>query len=226
MNLLSHYYLDHANPSAYFKTGLLLPDLVHGFNRKLRKAVFTTFSEQEEHFSLVEGIQKHYAVDAVFHQSEVFAFYCNIVKEALRPQEFPAFQHRKYFAAHIFVEMLLDRILMKQAPQLCVKLQNDLEKTDAGVLKSFFLHIEKPVIYKEFFDNFKRLLIGKPLHYYTDNEMFVKALVRVYNKINPVPVSNTETENLARLAETIENRHRKSLLEIFETVDEKLTACA
>lgn len=210
----------------YFKVGLLLPDLVAGFNQKLRRNVFSHAPAQQEHRDLLEGIQKHYAVDRVFHQCEEFRFFCGLIGEALRSEEFPAFQHRKYFMAHIFTEMLIDRLLVEHSPYLCVKIKNDLEETDAGVLKSYFLHIEKPVIQKEFFDNFKRLLIGKPLLFYSDNEMFVMALVRVFKKINPASVSRPEAESLMRLTEKVETEYREPLLGIFETVNESLATFA
>jgi len=226
VNLLSHYYIDEAEPSVYFKLGLLLPDLIPGFNQKLRRSVFVHQSSVTEHVDLLEGIKKHYAVDLVFHQSEEFAFFCNLVQAALQEEQFPSFQHRKYFMAHIFVEKLIDRVLVKHSPQLSVKIQHDLEAVKAGVLTSYFSRIGKPAIQQEFFNNFNRLLSGTFLHVYADNEMFVKALCRVYQRINPTRASQSETENLTALVEAFENNHWESLLEIFDTVNEGLAVYA
>lgn len=226
MNLLSHYYLDHAHPSAYFKLGVLLPDLVRGFNKKLRRAVFAQPPVSPEHRQIVEGIRKHYAADAVFHNSAEFIFFCKLIGESLTPERFPSLQRRKYFAAHVFVELLLDRLLEKHSPQIPVKMKNDLGKTDAGVLKSYFTYLEKPVYHNEFFDNFNWLYRSKPLLFYSDNEMFGKALIRVYQRINPVPASTTEAEHLVALANVVEDDHRRRLLGIFEAVNSTLAAYA
>lgn len=226
MNLLSHYYLDAQAPSAYFKLGTLLPDLVPGFNQKLRRSVFGFTPTQKEYIDLLEGIKKHYAVDRAFHQSDEFAFYCNLVCAELTADRFPSFRHRKYFFAHIFIEKLIDRTLVKHSPQVCVKMQQDLEAVEAGVLTSYFSRIGKPAIQQEFFNNFNRLLSGTFLHVYADNEMFVKALCRVYQRINPVHAGNTETEQLAALVENFENNHHTWLSGIFATVNEQLAAYA
>ena len=226
MNLLSHYYIDEENPSVYFKLGSLLPELVSGFNQKMRRSVFAHQSTIPEHVDLLEGIKKHYAVDLVFHQSEEFAFYCNLVDAALHQEQFPSFQHRKFFMAHIFVEKLIDRVLVKHSPHLSVKIQQDFEAVEAGVLTSYFSRIGKPAIQQEFFINFNRLLSGIFLHVYADNEMFVKALCRVYQRINPARASQTETENLIALVEAFETNHRDELLGIFDTVNEGLAAYA
>lgn len=226
MNLLSHYYLDHNHPSAYFKLGVLLPDLVRGFNKKLRKAVFSQQPVLPEHQQLVEGIRKHYAADAVFHNSAEFAFFCKLIGESLTAERFPSLQRRKYFMAHVFVELLLDRLLEKHSPHLSVNMRYDLGKTDAGVLKSYFTYLEKPVHHNEFFDNFNWLYRSKPLLFYSDNEMFGKALLRVYQRINPVPASTTEAEHLVTLANAVEEQHRGRLLGVFEAVNSTLATYA
>ena len=224
--MLSHYYLDCDHPSPYFKAGLLLPDLVRGFNEKLRRSVFATEPVCAEHRYMAEGVRKHYAVDRLFHQSETFLSAVRQVSGALLPELFPSFQHRRYFMAHVLVEMLLDRLLMKHAPHLCVKMKSDLEKTDTGVLQSYFRHIGKPVVQKDFFDNFNRLLSSTPLLFYLNNEKFVMALVRVYQKINPAQANRTEVERLATLVSEMESAHRERLPAIFETLNESLAAHA
>lgn len=226
VNLLSHYYLDHRHSSLYFKMGLLLPDLLSSFNQKLRKSVFAYVTGEQEYCDLREGIQKHYAVDAVFHNSQEFSFFCELIGRELDAHRFPSFQKRRYFMAHVFLEKLLDRVLVKQSPTLSVKLHRDLEAVEAGVLASYFSRIGKPAIQHEFFSNFNRLHSGILLHYYSDNEMFGKALVRVYQRINPVQPDPEETANLAHIADAVENNHRESLLGIFETVNYGLEACA
>lgn len=226
VNLLSHYYIDHAHPSAYFKLGLLLPDLVPGFNQKMRRAVFTHVATTGEYFDLHAGIQKHFKVDAVFHNLEVFTFFCRQVSALLNAEQFPSFQKRKYFMAHIFTEKLIDRVLAKHSPAVCVNMRSDLEAVEAGVLTSYFSRIGKPAIQQEFFDNFKRLYSGTLLHFNSDNEMFGKALIRVYRQVNPVKPSRKEAENLISIAEAVETNHRAALLGVFDTVKERLAANA
>ncbi len=219
MNFLSHYYLERHHPSPYRTVGALLPDLVQGFNSKLRKSVFNHgLPDDVEHREIFEGIRRHYAADAAFHGSDFFGHYTALIHARLKESALPSVRFRTYFLAHVFLEMLLDRLLVKHYPQLCVELYRDLEAAEPGVLASYFSLIGKPGVYSEFFNNFSRFISGRFLHYYSDNEMFVKALLRVYQKVNPADASRDEQKIMMSLADELETVHRQKLLGIFEAM--------
>lgn len=218
MNLLSHYYLEkHRSP--YHKLGALMPDMIYQFNRKLRREIFNCGTpEQEAHRQIFEGIKGHYHTDAVFHGSEFFRHYSGLIHSRLKELPLPTVTFRSYFLAHVFLELMLDRVLAKQYPYLCVEIYIDLEAVNPEAAASYFSRVGKTGVFTEFFNNFNRLLNARHLHLLSDNEMFVKALLRAYQKINPAYPGREETRILMALADEVETEHRQQLLGIFETM--------
>ncbi|HXH18834.1 MAG TPA: hypothetical protein VNJ07_07090 [Chitinophagales bacterium] len=154
-------------------------------------------------------------MDAVFHRSDFFKKFSILIRSRLNAAVLPSLRFRSYFLAHIFLELLLDRVLVKHNPQLCVKLYRDIELVNPEVTASYFSRIGKAGLFSEFFYNFNRFLRSRFLLFYIDNEMFAQALLRVYQKINPVDVSRNQVEILMTLTDEMEKEHRQKLLCIF-----------
>jgi hypothetical protein len=105
--------------------------------------------------------------------------------------------------------MLLDRVLAQHIPQLRVKIYDDLEAVEPQVVASYFSRTGKTGVFNEFFNNFSRFLNARHLYSLADNEMFVLALLRIYQKINPAYPSREETEILMTLTVEIETEYRQ-----------------
>lgn len=193
--------------------------MIYQFNSKLRRAIFSYGTpEDEEHRQIFEGILSHYAADARFHGSEFFSRFGRLVLARITELPLPSVRFRSYFLAHIFLELLLDRVLLKHSPQLCVKFYSDLESVNPEVAASYFLHIGKTEVFSEFFNNFNRFLDTRYLHYLDDNEMFVRTLLRIYRKINPAYPSREEAKVLMALTDELESEHRQALTGIFDAM--------
>jgi hypothetical protein len=216
VNLLSHYYLEQ-HQSAYHKLGALMPDLIYRFNHKLRREIFSHgMPEGEEHRQIFSGIKQHYAVDVWFHGSEFFSHYSRLIHGRMKELPLPNVSHRSYFLAHVFLELMLDRLLAEQYPYLCVEMYVDLESVNPEAVVSYFSRVGKTGVFSEFLNNFSRLLDARHLPWLSDNEMFVKALFRTYRRINPANPSREEAHILMELTEQIETEYRHNLLGIFE----------
>ncbi len=207
-----------------------MPDLISGFNQKMRKQVFHFNHEHEapEHREIFAGIKRHYRVDALFHQSSFFKENSDLIHQKIKEASLPSVRFRTYFFAHVFLELMLDRLLSKHYPEFSVKIREEFSRVETGVVASYFSHIQKSGELTHFFDNFSKFNSGAHLHFYTDNDFFIGALIRVYQKITPVSVSISEKETLKVLAENIENDYRGQLLSVFDQMrfwlnDEALT---
>jgi len=174
--------------------------------------------ENPVHAQIYKGISRHYDADRLFHQSEFFQHYSNLIHSRIKVSRLPSLHFRSYFLAHVFLELLLDRLLVKHNAQLCVEFYRDLESVNPLAAASYFSRIGKAGVFTEFFDNFNRFLYYRFLLFLGDNEMFVKALLRAYHKIIPVAVSRKESEILMALTDEIESEHRHHLLDIFDTM--------
>ncbi len=123
MNFLAHFYLDRHHPSSFFVVGAATPDLLSIYNSGLRiKAshVDHLSDERRSHVDpmLIEGLERHFHADRVFHSSPLFAsetkYFSSVLKAAFPEQDIA----RKYFVAHIILELLLDKVLIADNPTL------------------------------------------------------------------------------------------------------------
>lgn len=131
MNFLSHYYIDQHRESPYV-VGTLTPDLLSIYYPALRiKAGQVDHFDASQHPDVLPlffaGLQKHFTVDRIFHSSAYFTEETTHISRMLE-QYFPSREiHRKFFIAHILLELQLDQVLIRQ---------------DAGIVDRFYGHFE------------------------------------------------------------------------------------
>ncbi len=188
--------------------------------------MFAIQPTEEDHKMIFEGIRKHYHVDAIFHNSESFHFFSNSIKITLQNSNLPSLRSRGYFLAHIFLELLLDRMLVKHYPDACVSMYDDLRSVNSEVMASYFSRIGRMEFITEFLINFNRVLKARHLPRLADNEFFAEALLRAYLKINPVQVSRDERKTLMSMTEYLENKHGHQLSGVFAKMHSSLAAAA
>lgn len=123
MNLLSHFYLDRDLVNSYFTVGAATPDLLSIYNSNVRaKAVHLRKMDEETadkiNPAFLDGLKRHFFADGVFHTSPLFQKETRRISELL--VEF--FPHttvpRKFFIAHILLELMLDKVLIDLHPGL------------------------------------------------------------------------------------------------------------
>ena len=119
MNFITHFALDQKSPSSYFTVGVAIPDLLPVAGRNIRlpfKKILSAYQPQPQHQDdwLMNGIIRHYHTDIAFHESEFF----RTEREAIKPYLLQIFKHnpdeKYFFLTHISVELMLDRVLLKQ----------------------------------------------------------------------------------------------------------------
>lgn len=187
MNFFSHYFIDQHHAKQYFLFGGLLPEMLPHFNEKLRKAVFRNTQEfpKPEYEQIFNGIKRHYEIDGVFHNHAFFKRNTEIIKQrilndnALQPLHF-----RTFYLAHIFLELLIDRVLIQHNKNEPEKFYQLLQQIEITVVYEYFTFIDKKEMFADFSKTFELHIRKKFLYYYTNNEMFTEALLRLYSKIN------------------------------------------
>lgn len=150
MNFLSHYFIDSDNPSAYFKFGLIMPDLTKGFNQLMRKKVASYHPELEEHSAISQGITKHQLTDKIFHSLPEFELLQANLKSELKSLQLLESLPRSWFLAHIAVEMMIDRTLLKLYPHLCVEFYETLATVSQPVVEKYFAETGCNHLYGDF----------------------------------------------------------------------------
>jgi hypothetical protein len=200
MNFFSHYYLDKENADKWFLFGTLLPELLPHFNEKMRKAV-NSHPPIEPFDSIYNGIQRHYEVDSRFHNSEFFKTHTAKIKNAiLQNQHLEPLHYRTYYLAHIWLELLIDRIIINDSGgQEAGQFYGFLETIDTAVVEAYFIEIGKKEMFPVFINILNRHRELKFLFYYFDNEKFTGALLRLYSSVNPSIFDTMPIQDLTKL---------------------------
>lgn len=182
MNYLSHYFTDYQPGRPHFNAGLILPDLLVRCNRKWRVRKLDLPEEaplpvQE----LAMGCNQHQMRDHLFHTSPEFEGEADQLKMALRNNGFRKLPFRASFMGHIIIEMLLDRLLVHDHPELLSSFYGDLEQVADAELLAFGRHADFNAA--AFLPYYQRFLEARYLGSYVHNEQFIFALNRIFSRI-------------------------------------------
>ena len=175
MNYFAHFFVDHKLGQHEYNTGLLLPDVTRGYIK--------TFKHNVEHanaacLSFHQGCLAHYRADKLFHGS---SFFTDILAQAnglINQTNFSETLNRKWFLAHIMAELLIDRVLITQYPDLLDEFYNSLQQINDSDLLDFLnlYEMKDSPKFFEFFNHFRKV---QYIRYYTDNNKFVYSLNRI-----------------------------------------------
>lgn len=205
MNYLSHYYFDKDDNRPHYILGLILPDLVRTFNRqRLHKQIIG------EHWvapiqALQEGVNKHHHIDKLFHGSKFFKTYNKKAFKELQEIELRGITKYKHFVSHVLIEMLLDRLLLKEDVNTGFTFYSKLNATDKYIFMDYFHHI--PAIkgdLEELWDFFQRFCSLKFLFDYQHNDGMILRLNEVMKRITKQQFTVEDCEKLSGFIEGLE----------------------
>lgn len=165
-----------------------MPDLARNFEKGLRISPDKVMVNRQEHLSLHQGSREHYRMDAFFHNSEFFSQAYEFVKQSTRQAGYDSSFSKFFFLNHIFLELLLDRHIIRHTPQSVFGFYHALDEVEEGILLEYLgLHgLQNP---ENFIDNFNRFRKIQYLHYYTDNERLVYSLNRIIMRAGLAPLN-------------------------------------
>ena len=142
MNLVSHFFLDKDRKDRFFFVGVCSPDLVSNFNRKIRlkKSSLPLLRENEitpDQLNFYQGVLRHFEVDRLFHSSPFFkeetAYLTGLLKTTLKDFEVK----RAFFVAHIMLELVLDRVLIRRHKDLLLDFYKNFQQHDVPKLVQY-----------------------------------------------------------------------------------------
>lgn len=155
--------------------GLLLPDLARVHIPRIHVHTSVSNDAQEQ---IKLGCLAHYEADRRFHQSAFFEDHYSICLNEIKLTPFSKTFQRSWFVAHIIWEMLLDRMLLQQLPNLGIAYYNTLLKIDDESWKSFLIQVSAKDC-DGFFKKFEHFRKAAYLKNYTNNELFLFSVKRV-----------------------------------------------
>jgi hypothetical protein len=137
MNYLGHYAFNHEvsglDPQPYFVMGVALPDLWSRLSRRRRirwNAVRAAEPADSRSAGLRAGMLNHVAIDRRFHTLPVFIDWQRELHQRVSGDgTHPALLD---FLVHIAVELTIDRVLVRETPQLADRFFDTLQQCDYG----------------------------------------------------------------------------------------------
>ena len=211
MNFLAHFYLDRDHPSSFFVAGAATPDLLSIYNSGLRiKAGHVDHlpTEIRSHLEplFLKGLERHFHADRVFHSSPLFAsetvYFSRALENAFPEQDVA----RKYFVAHIILELLLDKVLIANNPDLLASYYKHFESLQpfAKIRKDSEEVSKHPLPnYESFLQKFTE---NKYLYHYTEYDHLIYILRRLLRRVGVEKSDYLEDQRFLKLMADFEIR--------------------
>ena len=184
MNFLSHYYIDRIENKPYHNFGLILPDLMSMYKRKWKvssRVMKENLTLQET--QIVTGVVKHNNLDGYFHNSDFFYKYTTAIKEILQKNGVRYPEQRIHFVAHILLELLVDRVIIKKEKLILKEFYSELDQIDWNVLNDFLVKIKLDAV-EGFYGYFVKFRRRKYLYKYANNFQVLFITNRILEKVN------------------------------------------
>ncbi len=145
MNLISHFACA-ASRAPEQQLGAVLPDLLGLFSRRPRCAALVKFWEaRARHLprppgigGVIEGIGFHQQVDSHFHRAPLFREHSTALRIRLTGAE-EAGGLKRFFAAHVLLELYFDHLLLRGAPELAPAFHGLLANGIGELLAAFVM---------------------------------------------------------------------------------------
>lgn len=206
--------------------GIALPDLLGNFSTHYNQIFKESSANQytAEEWELVKGIQKHYLLDAIFHDSPLFIAHCQYMKQALLATSYGTKIPRIFMVSHILVELLLDRYLIQREPALLDAFYNQLKQGNPAIIQAVFN--KYPATQNLSGKAIARLQHFLEFHYlrmYAKQEHIVTAIQKITQFHFSWTLSQTENEELGQLLHDYGNKYGNSdFFSIFEYLTKQL----
>lgn len=203
MNYLSHYYLDQSSNDPYLILGTVLPDLFRVGDRKRRMPEQAIdFFSQASHSALQKGVNKHHLIDRLFHNALFFHKYSQAISKLLRSAELvgmPRFQH---FYGHILLEILIDKSLLNEQPELVTSFYELLHQVDLNEVNEFLKLKGLDEHFDSFAEQFQAFLHYRYLEHYLNPGGVVLAMTKIAKKMHRYDLSASSDQ--AKLQEVVD----------------------
>ena len=210
VNYLSHFYFDRDEDNKYFNIGLILPDLARSHISKLRinpyrNIEFTT----DEIGSINRGCNRHFESDRKFHNWNVFVKVSQDATDRMRESGDKELD-RDFFLSHILVEMVLDKILLRQNPTLADDFYDMINSVEMDWILKYLRYsgLQDDELFK---GNHRRFMKAAFLKKYTSTENVVEMLGQVAVRTGLNEFTEDQKELLMEICEAIEPELERSL---------------
>ena len=197
MNYLSHYRYEAYGLNAHEVAGLVLADLsrLRGRGFRLKPVMGPLLLAAAD---INKGVIKHLAADAAWHGGTGLTQIQNAIEAYLEAAIQPI--PRRYFFAHIAAELLLDRYLLEQEPQLVKDFYKTLDAVKPEEVIELIQKSDHPELAGAVATEFQRFKQVRFLEKYVDDGHLLAILKGIYRGVvkTDLPFAESQTGSLYR----------------------------
>jgi hypothetical protein len=220
MNFLSHYYFDRNVTNCYHTLGTVLPDLLKNADKTI-----TLHPENLKHAdpavnAIINGWNKHLAVDRYFHSSGFFLTHSHQLKKELLPA-ITGSPVKPFFLGHIALELILDNLLLTTNKITAHGFYDHMNDCDVDVIQEFLIlaGLKDSTRFFRFFEGFKK---DSYLHTYEETEHIAYALKRICMRVWADPFTPEQEAAMNKVLAEYREELLGNFMEIFEEIEPKL----
>jgi len=217
MNYLTHFLIDGKQDRPYYNFGLILPDMVgvakRGWKPAHTEALEASTGNTKE---IWLGYQQHIARDALFHNTHLFSYNTKRIRKELEQAGLAQEGVRLFFVAHVLLEILIDRHIIKTRRYVADRFYDTLAQIEEPEIRTFFdaSGTEMPERFLEFFGKFQT---SRYLYGYADDDGIYFSINRLLHRTKQ---TTYETEaNKKALGELVQREERTLFDEIEQLLE-------
>jgi hypothetical protein len=196
MNYLTHFLIDHEKNRPLYNFGLALPDLINVAQRGWKPAKGNDLSiAPHDAKEIWSGFQQHLKADASFHNIPLFTSHSKRLRRELENAGLTEPGVRLFFAAHVLLEMLIDRHIVKTRRNIVDMFYENIEQVKEVQIESFF-HASGTPIPAKFLEFFERFRESRYLFEYEKDKGLYYSLNRLLGRAKQ-PAYTTEEQERA-----------------------------
>lgn len=222
MNYLSHFYHEWPVEDAHFAAGLMLPDILSNFAFRTGKKVRlhpAKLKSSESAFleSFSDGVRRHYAVDASFHPSDYFVEQTGAIRASMERFAFACFPKRRFAIEHVFLEIMLDRILLMQNKGVCDEMYQLLDKVETAEVAALMAlngHDREAEGVARHFSRFRAMQF---IYDYTENDRFVGLIGQINLRLGNPPMNKDDVRFMHDVVAEVETALLRQKFPKFRT---------
>jgi len=222
MNFLSHYYFDRDGTNCYHTLGTVLPDLLKNADKTI-----VLHPEKLHHVNasvnfIIDGWNKHLAVDRYFHSSDFFLTHSHQLKKLLAPT-IEGSPVKPFFLGHIALELILDNLLITTGKITAHNFYDHMMGCDHEIIQEFltFAGLKDTTRFFRFFDGFKR---DGYLHTYAETSQIAYALKRICMRVWQNPFTPEHEAAMNAILADYRSHILGDFMSVFDEIELKLNA--
>jgi hypothetical protein len=215
MNYISHYFLDAMPGTPYYNFGLSLPDMMGTAARGWKPAPVHVSAESGEQGEIAAGVLAHLEADRIFHNAGFFKAGCSDIRVLFEQEGLAIPGIRMFFLVHIFLEMMLDRIIVRNRPEVAQAFYDDIARIDEKFAMDFIAADGTNAVerFPLFFSRFRE---HKYLLSYIQDESLFFATNRILNRTGQPAFPDERMADFARVANRAEEMFTPMAFPFFE----------